>query len=289
MSSKRQTRQRLRNNEQNQEQDDSSVRTNQRALTYESHEDYPEVRINEQAGDGYVTPSATFIGGVNPGNNPEISAEKLTELGWSIYTFEEKNMKMKLHFDFLKTCLAEGIIPKGLIVNKSSAIGAEDETFRNKWKETLNNCSLKLMECLVEYYERQLAQNIANIAETHESLEKIEHWTNNDKSQLEEKICSILEPKEKELKEEKQKKLETARNQKSKVQIPQRGTGTYADVLKRHIREKLSPQDGNDTPRKPEQWGRVQRDRRQRYYNTRNLGIASNRKVGDSDHKVDIF
>ena len=91
-------------------------------------------------------------------NNPKISAEKQTEFGWYIYTFEERNIKMKLHFHFLKTCLAEGIIPKRLIVNKQSAIGAEDETFRNKWKETLNNCSLKLMECLVEYYERQPAQ-----------------------------------------------------------------------------------------------------------------------------------
>ena len=94
---------------------------------------------------------------------------------------------------------------------------------------------------------------IANITETYESLEKIEHWTGNDKSQLEEEIRSILEPKEKELKEEKQKKLETARNQRTKVIIPQRGTGTYADVFKRQIREKLSPQDGNDTSKKPEQ------------------------------------
>ena len=111
---------------------------------------------------------------------------------------------------------------------------------------------------------------IANIAETYESLEKIEQWTDNDKSQLEEEIRSILEPKEKQLKEEKQKKLETARNQKTKVIIPQSWTATSADVLKRHIREKLSPQDGNDTSKKPEQWGRVQRDRRQRYYDNQN-------------------
>ena len=86
----------------------------------------------------------------------------------------------------------------------------------------------------MEYYERQLEQNIANIAETYDSLEKIEHWTDNHKSQLEEEICSILETKEKELKEEKQKKLETAHNQKTEVQIPQCGTGTYVDMLKRN-------------------------------------------------------
>lgn len=63
-------------------------------------------------------------------------------------------MKMKFYFDFLKICLVEGIIFKGLIVNKSLVIGVEDEIFRNKWKEILNNCLLKFMECFVEYYER---------------------------------------------------------------------------------------------------------------------------------------
>ena len=68
----------------------------------------------------------------------------------------------------------------------------------------------------------------------------------------------------------KEKKLETALNQKTKVQIPQCGNGTYVNVLKRHIQEKLSPQDGNNTSMRPEQWGRVQHDRLQRYYNTQN-------------------
>lgn len=95
-----------------------------------------------------------FIGGVNLGNNFEILVEKLMEFGWSIYIFEEKNMKMKFYFDFLKICLEEGIIFKGLIVNKLLVIGVEDEIFCNKWKEILNNCLLKFMECFVEYYER---------------------------------------------------------------------------------------------------------------------------------------
>ena len=42
-------------------------------------------------------------------------------------------MKMKLHFDFLKTCREENIVPNGLTINKLSAVGEEDETFKNKW------------------------------------------------------------------------------------------------------------------------------------------------------------
>ena len=98
-----------------------------------------------------------------------------------MYSLEEKNMKMKLHVDFLKTCLEEDIIPKGLNVDLMSTTGQDDEIFQNKWKETLRNCSKKLAECLVEHYERQLTQNVTLIADTLESLEKIEDFTERDK------------------------------------------------------------------------------------------------------------
>jgi len=51
--------------------------------------------------------------------------EELAELGWNIYSLKEKNMKMKLHFDFLKTCREENIVPNGLTINKFSAAGEE--------------------------------------------------------------------------------------------------------------------------------------------------------------------
>ena len=121
MSSTPQTRQRLKNSEQNPGQDDSSARTNEGAQADESQEDNPEVR-NEQHGDDFATPSASFIGGSNRDIYAEISADELAELGWKIYNFEEKKMKMKLHFDFLQICLGEDIIPKGLMINKPSAI-----------------------------------------------------------------------------------------------------------------------------------------------------------------------
>ena len=47
-----------------------------------------------------------------------------------------------------------------------------------------------LAECLVEHYERQLAQNVTVIADTLETLEKIEDFTDGDKLQLKEEINS---------------------------------------------------------------------------------------------------
>ena len=144
--------------------------------------------------------------------------EELAEVGWNIYSLKEKNMKMELHFDFLKTCREENIVPNGLKVNKLSAVGQEDETFKNKWNGILRECSLKLMECLVEHYEKQLAHNVGKIAESYESLEKSEHWTGSDEAHLEEEIQSILKAKKKQLKEEKQSKLEAARRKKTDQQ-----------------------------------------------------------------------
>lgn len=253
----------MRNNDQNPGQDDSRDRTNERAQVDGSLEDNPEAR--DQHGDNYATPSASFIGGTDREANAEISADVLEDLGWRIFTFEEKKMKMKLHFDFLNTCLGEDIIPKGLMIDKPSAIGAEDETFSDKWNGILRDCSRKLMKCLVEHYEGELVQSAAKIAETYESLEKFENWTDNDKSQLEEEIQSILEPKEKQLKEEKQKKLETARNKKTEQRIRLPGTGTYADVLKKHIRDKLNPKENNEPTNDLRQRRETQRGK-QPYY-----------------------
>ena len=71
---------------------------------------------------------------------------------------------------------------EGLLTETSHRPFSEDKTFCDKWNGILRDCSLKLMECLVEHYERELAQSAAKIAKTCESLEKMENWTDNDKS-----------------------------------------------------------------------------------------------------------
>lgn len=220
----------MKNNEQSQGRESSSARTLEHAQVHENRNNIATATTDEQPGDDCLTPSACFIGGQN---SPELTAKQVTELGLNIYNLEEKNMKMKVHSEFLKTCLEKSIVPKGLLINKSSATGAEDEIFRKKWNDILNDCSLKLTECLVEHYEMQLPQNAYKTADTYESLEKEDLWTDNDRRQLEEELHSVLDPKEKELKEEKQKKLETVRTKKTKERAPRSDTETYADVPKR--------------------------------------------------------
>ena len=64
------------------------------------------------------------------------------------------------------------------------------------------------MSCFVEHYERQITLNGTVIADTYESLDKIDGWTERDKEQLEEEMKLIIYNKEQKLKEAKQKKLE---------------------------------------------------------------------------------
>ena len=127
---------------------------------------------------------------------------------------------MKSHLDFLKTCLEEELIPAGLTINKTSAAGEDDEIFRNKWNGILRDCSQKLVECLIEHYDRHLARNVAATSDRYEILEKTRLWTSADKAQLDEEIHTILEPKERGLNEGKQRKLEKARNNKTLKRTP---------------------------------------------------------------------
>ena len=50
-------------------------------------------------------------------------------------------------------------------------------------------------------------------------------------------------------------KLETARRKKTDQQVPHLGTGTYADVLKKHIRAKLDPSNNPSKTRRPQRGG----------------------------------
>ena len=90
---------------------------------------------------------------------------------------QRKKLKMKLRADFLKSCIEEDIIPKGLTVNLTSTLEDKDnEIFNNKWKQILRNSARELMSCLVECYERQITLNASVIADTYESPDKIEGW-----------------------------------------------------------------------------------------------------------------
>ena len=139
----------------------ASTRQQRNTRRNQIHDEGVNTRTDEreQSSEEDVIPSASLIETANPARNPQMM-EKPTELGWKVYSLKEKNMRVKLHVEFLKTCIEEDIIPKGLTIDLRSTTGRQDETFQNKWKEILSNCSRQLAECLVEHYERQLAQEV---------------------------------------------------------------------------------------------------------------------------------
>lgn len=111
----------------------ASTRQTRNARRNQTHDKGIDSRTDEREQDSNddATPSASFIETANPARNPQMT-EKPTELGWKVYSLTEKNMRMKLHIEFLKTCMEEDIIPKGLTIDLRSATGREDETFQTK-------------------------------------------------------------------------------------------------------------------------------------------------------------
>ena len=163
---------------------------------------------------------------------------QVKDLGFKIYSLSEKNVRMRSHAHFIKTCLKENntnnIIPIGLTIEKKAAVNINDEDFNKKWNSILMDCSQKLMECLVDHYEYPLTKNTMVISEAYDSLETIENWSTDDRKELENEVHNHLEAQEKLLKKQKERKLEMVRrNQTSSPPPPTSRRETYADTLKR--------------------------------------------------------
>ena len=94
----------------------------------------------------------------------------------------------------VKTCLAENLIPRGLTVNEFAAVLQEDRLFRMQWNGILRDCSRRLIEYVIEHYEKQHAQNVVEIAETY-TLNENELWTEKGKDQLVQEIKTIIDKK----------------------------------------------------------------------------------------------
>ena len=194
-------------------------------------------------------------------------------MGFKIYPLSEKNVRMRSHARFIKTCLQENIIPRGLTIEKKAVVSTNDKHFNKKWNSILRDCSQKLMECLVDHYENQLTKNTMAISEAYDSLETIENWSRDDRKELENEVHNHLEAQEKLLKEQKERKLETVRRNQTSPPSTTNPRETYAEILKRRFREKVNP--GNYD--RQESWrfpGRVRRPRQeqQQQYSSRQYG-----------------
>ena len=81
------------------------------------------------------------------------------------------------------------------------------------------------------------------ISQAHDSLETIENWSTGDRRQekLGNEVHNHLEAQEKLLKEQKERKLEMVRRNQTSPPPPTSPRETYAEILKRHIRETVNP------------------------------------------------
>lgn len=196
----------------------------------------------------------------DPGNMVGDNVAQVKDLGFKIYSLSEKNVRMRSHAHFIKTCLQENIIPTGLVIEKKAAVSTNDEDFNKKWNSILRECSQKLMECLVDHYENQLTKNTMAISEAYDSLGTIENWSREDRHELENEVHNHLEAQEKLLKEQKERKLEMVRRNRTTPPPTTNPRETYAEILKKHIREKVNP--GNYE--RQENWRYARRFRRPR-------------------------
>ncbi|KAK2555612.1 hypothetical protein P5673_022633 [Acropora cervicornis] len=142
-----------------------------------------------------------------------------------------------------------------------------DKDFNEKWNSILRDCSQKLMEFLVDHYENQLTKNTMAISEAYDSLEPIENWSTDDRKELENEVHNHLEAQEKLLKEQKERKKEMVRRNQTSPPPPTSPRETYAEILKRHIREKVNPgnYDRQENWRFPRRVRRPRQERQQQY------------------------
>ena len=125
------------------------------------------------------------------------------------------------------------------------------------------------MECLVDHYENQLVKSTMEISEAYDSLGTIENWSREDRHELEIEVHNHLKAQEKSLKEQKERELEMVRRNRTTPPPTTNPRGTYAEILKTHIREKVNPvnYDRQENWRYPRRFRRPRQEQQQPYSN----------------------
>ncbi|CAL9705250.1 unnamed protein product [Knipowitschia caucasica] len=101
-------------------------------------------------------------------DNPQ-AAEEQTSYN-ELKKLMEKEKKLELHAITLSDYWREGIIPRGLRINKFPSFGKENVTFKQKWEAILNKCSFDLMLLLIEEAKHQRTEIRQQIPEVKQKL-----------------------------------------------------------------------------------------------------------------------
>ena len=110
--------------------------------------EYPTIYIN-----GDETPlDAPFNSASNTTviNNRHTSLEEGNMKIVKLNRLRDKDDRYESHISFLNDCIDIKRIPNGLVIDLEPSIGNNDEAFRAKWYQRLEEFSLTLMKDIVE-------------------------------------------------------------------------------------------------------------------------------------------
>lgn len=160
-------------------------------------------------------------------NLPSVSAkvipEHLETLFRETYKHNDKRMRFKLHHDTLKKYIELDLIPKGLRLQLSPSYGHDDPEFVTQWNNILHQCSLRILDLLVEHCSKKVNFTDTLLSELHGKLER--RCNNREElNSVKTKLDSMLTKKQEKVQRMKDKKLKRDVTAKSVHSKPKKNT-----------------------------------------------------------------
>lgn len=106
----------------------------------------------------------------------EVGTSDLREseaLSQKLYNLQEREIKQHMHAVTLSDYLRKKIIPRGLRLQKSPALGQESPAFCQRWCEILNKCSFDLMALVISEITQQMETTRAECKQTEARLKAV--------------------------------------------------------------------------------------------------------------------
>ena len=222
------------------------------AIVETDNEEDPRIHNSQIPGSSnsaqtpFQTPAESIISLIDDDGFP--TEEEIKSLAWKIYSSKEQELRLLLHIEYLNIYISEGLVPKGLKINLTPSIN--DGELNKQWTTTLDKASTELIKLLINFHQDKLGKLLHERNELSANLNRI--WDDEDKKEFLKNIDDELATREVELRKMKEAKLNRDRRQ-TKTQEKQSATETskvtskikYADMLKKHIKEKLKDTNNN--------------------------------------------
>ena len=222
------------------------------AIVETDNEEDPRIHNSQIPGSSnsaqtpFQTPAESIISLIDDDGFP--TEEEIKSLAWKIYSSKEQELRLLLHIEYLNIYISEGLVPKGLKINLTPSIN--DGELNKQWTTTLDKASTELIKLLINFHQDKLGKLLHERNELSANLNRI--WDDEDKKEFLKNIDDELATREGELRKMKEAKLNRDRRQ-TKTQEKQSATETskvtskikYADMLKKHIKEKLKDTNKN--------------------------------------------